>query len=335
MLTIPHRLRFLLAAVALLLGLAAPAVAQVTYPPRIGASDYIGDFADLITPADEEKVKAAAAKLLTDQGIPLVVVTINSMADYGARNWPIERYAMNLFAEWGIGSTDRNAGVLLLVSKNDRKVRIEMGAAFTHARDVFAADVINRVIVPKFKAGQFSQGIVLGSEAIAHGIGQPTGKMQAGGMTGRTAPSAAPTGSSPARTVGAGGLVKTLSGSLACFIIPIILIVAFMAVRSFKRGPGHDAGYGAGGYGPVGWGGSRGSGMDGMLGGLALGGLLGHAWGSRNRSDGGGFSGGSSDSSTSSSGGFGGFSGGSFGGFGGGGSFGGGVSGGGGATGSW
>jgi uncharacterized membrane protein YgcG len=327
MLMLANRLGLLLAVAVLLLGFTTPVAAQVTYPPRIGEREFVGDFADLIDPADEEQIKAAASKLLTEQGIPLVVVTINSMADYGAKNWPIERYAMNLFAEWGIGSPERNAGVLLLVSKNDRKVRIEMGAAFTHERDVFAAEVINRTIIPHFKAGRFSRGILEGAQAIAAGIGQPSGRMKAGGMTGKgSAPVTAPpaSASSPTRTLSSGKVFSSLFGPLACLVLPLIAIVLFMLIR--RVGGGRDRYTTIGNYGPVGWRGPNSYGLGGFLGGMALGGLLGHTWGSRSSR---------SNDDSSHFGGFGGGGGGFSGGGFSGGSFGGGFSGGGGATGSW
>jgi uncharacterized protein len=308
-------------------GFAPAAKAQATYPPRPAEGTYIADAANLIGPEDKVKIRAACEQLQSAQGIPLMVATISSMADYGASGWQIERYAMNLFDEWGIGHSGRNAGILLLVSKNDRKVRIEMGAAWTHDKDALASSVINNTMVPRFKAGQYSDGIREGVEALAKQIGAPPAARA------QSAPSPSPGGtvpgaprgfvpSAPLHSTGLSGLL----GPLACIIIPIIFIVLISIVSRIGRGFG--GGYG-GGYGPVGWGGGWGGGGGGFLSGALLGGLLGNAWGSRNSGGGGGgwFGGGSSG---------GGFGGGGFGGGGGGGgSFGGGFSGGGGATGSW
>ncbi len=343
---------FLLTLLALLLPFTSATTAQVTYPVRIGPQDFIADTADLITAEDEAKIRATCTTLLAQQHTPLIVVTINSMGDYGARNWPIERYAMNLFDEWGIGHADRNAGVLLLVSKNDRKVRIEMGAAFTHARDVAAAGVINGTIVPQFKSGNFSKGIQQGVDAIAKrvvGAGVPS-NVVAGVAPGTAAgpDSAAGAGSmdasSPRGTLSGSNLPKSLFGPIACFVIPIILFVVIAVIsrvfRSSAAGRGGvgyggvaDSGPAGTGYGPAGWGGGWGKAGGGLLGGLLLGGLLGNAWGSRSHTNHrGGFGGGSSGGGDFGGGGF--TGGGGGGGFSGG-SFGGGFSGGGGATGSW
>ena len=65
---------------------------------------------------------------LRDRGVPIVVATISSLADYDAADWSIERYAANLYSEWGIGDRATNRGVLLLVSVRDRKLRIATGS---------------------------------------------------------------------------------------------------------------------------------------------------------------------------------------------------------------
>ena len=60
--------------------------------------------------------------------------TIPSLAAYGAGGWPIDRYAMNLMSEWGVGYPEWNYGMLLLVSPGDRKARIELCIARVDAK---------------------------------------------------------------------------------------------------------------------------------------------------------------------------------------------------------
>jgi uncharacterized protein len=318
--------------VCLLGFLGSPSLGQVKYPPRPAEGEFVVDTANLVDPQDKAKINDVCKQLLQNQGIPLLAVTISSMADNGASGWQIERYAMNLFDEWGIGHSARNTGILLLVSKNDRKVRIEMGAAWTHDKDAVAANVINSVMVPRFKAGDYSGGIREGVDSLAKQIGNPPAS--------RAVPSTAPARGSYApppqpsqSTLHSTGVSKLL-GPLACIIVPIIFVIIISIISRIGRGIGGGPAYGGGGYGPMGWGGGwGGGGGGGFLSGALLGGLLGNAWGSRS-SSGGGFFGNSSSSSSGGGFGGGGFGGGGFGG-GGGGSFGGGFSGGGGATGSW
>src|ERR1051325_1283728 len=236
-------LLWLVAAVAFLTGTAH---AQVTYPPRPAEGEFLADAASLIQPQDKAKVRSTCEALLQSKGVPLLVVTINSMSDYGASGWPIERYAMNLFDEWGIGhSGNRNSGVLLLVSRNDRKVRIEMGAMWTHDRDALAASVINGTIVPRFKAGDFSGGIRDGVDALARQLGSPLG--------GAAPPSAGsnygmPNSTTPTAPLHSTGMSRLL-GPLACIIVPIVFIVIISIIPKIGRGLGGGSmgpGYGGG-----------------------------------------------------------------------------------------
>ena len=95
-------------------------------PP--GQREFILDKAGLITPEHEQQIRAICDKLLTERAIPIVVVTIESMAQYGGRYSRIETFATILFNQWGIGQeqvngSDWNTGILLLVSTGDRTAR--------------------------------------------------------------------------------------------------------------------------------------------------------------------------------------------------------------------
>ncbi|TWT62429.1 TPM domain-containing protein [Rubinisphaera italica] len=138
-------------------------------PP--GQRDFVLDKADMITPEDEAKIKELADKLLTDKAAPLVVVTINSMAEYGAPGLRIETFARLLFDQWQIGpekigETSWNKGILLLVSESDRKARIELGAGWGREKDDLCQKIMDEQIVSRFKQGQFSEGILAGVESL-------------------------------------------------------------------------------------------------------------------------------------------------------------------------
>jgi uncharacterized protein len=154
---------FLLAAV---LVAACQLAAQVRYPPRPGPRDFILDEAGLIDSADQAQIRATCDKLLTEERVPIVVVTIKSLADYGAQGLSIDAYARSLFDAWGIGSQANNYGVLLLVSLGDRKARIELGESWAHTRDADAQMVMDGIIIPNFKAKKFSAGILQGVQAL-------------------------------------------------------------------------------------------------------------------------------------------------------------------------
>lgn len=79
----------------------------------------------------------------------------------------IEQYAIRVAESWKLGRKGVDDGVLLLVAKNDRTLRIEVGYGLEGTiPDAAASRIINEIIVPEFKAGQFAQGIQNGVEAI-------------------------------------------------------------------------------------------------------------------------------------------------------------------------
>jgi len=167
---------FLLSAAGLILA-ADLSAAGLRYPPRPGKRQFIVDEADLIKPEHEQEIRSICDKLLTEKAVPIIVVTIRSMAEYGAAGWDIRVYAQNLFNTWGIGFKKWNHGILLLISKGDRKARIELGSDWRHKKDDECSRIMNESLIPSFKAGDFSGGILLavkGLDAMARDLKIPT-----------------------------------------------------------------------------------------------------------------------------------------------------------------
>ncbi len=171
----------LLACCVLMAGVGAQQVPGVSYPPRPGEREFISDQAKLLTPEVREALKKRLDKLLTDKAIPIIVVTIPSLAQYGAQGMRIELYARLLFDHWGIGhpkiqvggrgrgrraTVEWNKGILLLISVGDRKARIELGAGFGREKDELCSDIMQTHIIPFFKRGDFAGGIEAGVKAL-------------------------------------------------------------------------------------------------------------------------------------------------------------------------
>jgi len=141
------------------------AFADVTYPERPGDRDFIADHAGMIDAEDQAAVVATCDALLSEKQIPIIVCTITSMGGYGSPG-PIERYAAEVFDEWGIGYEEYDDGILLLVAEGDRKARIELGADWGREHDRACQRIMDHVIIPRFKAGDFSTGIREGVDAL-------------------------------------------------------------------------------------------------------------------------------------------------------------------------
>lgn len=138
---------------------------------RPGNRQFMCDLADMIDPADEKEIQEICDKLLRARATPIVVVTIESMARHGGAETRIETFATQLFNQWGIGYKKLgdqvwNTGILLLVSKGDRKARIELGAGWGREKDALCKRIMDEEIIPPFKRGQYSAGIVAGVKAL-------------------------------------------------------------------------------------------------------------------------------------------------------------------------
>lgn len=214
----------------------------ITFPDKPDNKNFFVDKAGLLNPNDAETINQIALDLLVKEQVPLFVVTINSLSEYEAAGYPIESYAADLFDNWGIGSEKTNYGMLLLVSARDRKSRIELGAGYARVYDREAKVVMDTLIVPNFKRGMFSEGIVegvRGMEAIAKGLALPKPKQ--------------PWWILPLMVLGAAGFVyliynlfKTGRSGWAWALIAFLGIALFFMMRAAAQGGGSGGGFGGG-----------------------------------------------------------------------------------------
>ena len=151
----------------------------VTFPDKPPKEHFYVDLAGLLSPEDAADIDKIAASLLSEEGIPILVVTIPSLISFQATDYTVDSYAAALFDEWGIGSQKRNYGILLLVSPGDRRARIELGKAWGGKHDADAQYVMDSLIIPAFKLEKFSAGILQGVNALdkmARGLALPKPK---------------------------------------------------------------------------------------------------------------------------------------------------------------
>ena len=128
--------------------------------------NWVSDFAGILNQQEIDTMNKLIADLEKETTAELAVAIIKSL---NGKN--IEMYSNELFTEWGIGKKEKNNGVLLLISMDDRKLRIEVGYGLEKViTDVVASDIINEVIVPYFKQNNYSQGTYEGVKAIAEKI---------------------------------------------------------------------------------------------------------------------------------------------------------------------
>ena len=129
-------------------------------------SGYVTDIANFLTLEQEERIEQKLWRCESETGVEIAVVLINQMSDYKAPQ-TIEGFATGLFNKYGIGNLPKNDGILILISKDDRKMRIELGEFYGHSRDGDAQRIVNKV-TSYFKNGDYSKGVIKGVDEVLY-----------------------------------------------------------------------------------------------------------------------------------------------------------------------
>ena len=150
----------LLVSVLLTLAALVPGLASAqTFPALTGP---VVDQANVIPDDVEARIGQKLVALKTQSQRQLQVVTVASLEDYD-----IADYSNRLFRSWQLGDKERNDGVMLVIAPNQRRMRIEVGYGMEPiVTDGFSFLVINKIITPKFKAGDLPGGIEAGTDAL-------------------------------------------------------------------------------------------------------------------------------------------------------------------------
>ena len=146
----------------------AAAWGLLVFAPVAGAQDFpaltgrVVDNAALLDATAEREIDAALDRHEQQTGEQFVVVTLPSLQGYD-----IADYGYRLGRQWQIGEADEDTGALLIVAPNERQVRIEVGYGLEgELTDATSRIIIEREIVPAFRAGDFQAGIERGVAAM-------------------------------------------------------------------------------------------------------------------------------------------------------------------------
>ncbi|NUO00975.1 MAG: TPM domain-containing protein [Saprospiraceae bacterium] len=135
--------------------------AQKTMPKPTGY--LVNDFAGMLSRSEVEQLGAKLVAYARETSTQIVVVTETSLEGEDAFD-----YSYRLAKSWGIGgSKEKSNGVLLYITKEDRKVRIQTGyGAEGFLTDAMSRRIIEQMIVPAFKEGKYYAGIDAATTAI-------------------------------------------------------------------------------------------------------------------------------------------------------------------------
>lgn len=255
-------------------------------PPSL--TGRVNDLARLLPEADARALEQKLADYEQKTGHQFALLTLPSL-----QGDPIEDFSIRVAERWKLGDAKRSDGLIMVIAKNERKIRIEVGYGLEGAiPDALAGRIIQEHMRPYFQEGDFAKGIqsafdTLMKAAQGENIGPPVRPKTNRGhsltfffMVMFLIALFVQRLSTPAR-VGITGTAGAVMGFLATHILPwtvaagvVGAIIGLVKLSSGGRGP-------FGGYG--GWGGGLGGGGWSSGGGFGGGGF---------RGGGGGFGGG-------------------------------------------
>jgi uncharacterized protein len=129
-------------------------------------SSYVNDYAGLLSPGAARQLEAELAAFEQSDSTQIVVLAVPSLG-----GWNIEEYSIAVVEKWQPGQKGKDNGVLLLIAKEDRKMRIEVGRGLEgKLTDLVSGRIIRNEIQPPFKAGNFDAGVSAGVHAIMKSV---------------------------------------------------------------------------------------------------------------------------------------------------------------------
>ncbi|MCC7400707.1 MAG: TPM domain-containing protein [Chitinophagaceae bacterium] len=154
--------RFLFFIPVFLLSVCALAQIDKVIPPRPVPPRLVNDFTNTLTPEQRDALENKLVAYDDSTSNQIAVVIIPTTGGYG-----VEDVALQLLRRWGVGNKDKNNGIVLLVAKDDHKIRIEVGYGLEGAiPDITAKSIIDNDLTPNFRDGNFYRGINIATDDI-------------------------------------------------------------------------------------------------------------------------------------------------------------------------
>ena len=169
---------------------------------------YVNDYADMISSTTENEIESKLKSLEETDSTQIVFLTIPSLEGEA-----LEEYSIKVAETWKIGQKNKDNGAIFLVSKNDRKMRIEVGYGLEGViTDLLAGRIIDNVAAPYFRNGEMDKGFIAVADAL---IGSSKGEYTADKL-----PSAK----------------KTKEGTFPSIVFILIIVFWFNFSRIFPKG---------------------------------------------------------------------------------------------------
>jgi uncharacterized protein len=123
---------------------------------------YVNDYGNLISPSVRAELENELKSFEQTDSTQIVILTIPSL-----EGEVIEDLSIKVAESWKIGQKNKDNGVIFLVAKQERKMRIEVGRGLEgRLTDLMAGRIIDLVVKPRFKRGDFDGGFIAGVSAL-------------------------------------------------------------------------------------------------------------------------------------------------------------------------
>jgi uncharacterized protein len=145
----------LLLFIALFISVCANAQIEKAIPARPNPAKLVNDLTNTLTREQQQALEQKLVAYDDSTSNQIAVVIVNTSGDYS-----VEEFALGILRNWGVGGKENNNGIVLLVAKDDHKIRIETGYGLEgRIPDLTAKSIIDNELTPNFKEGNFYRGL--------------------------------------------------------------------------------------------------------------------------------------------------------------------------------
>ena len=123
---------------------------------------YVNDYANMISPATKSLLEQELRAFEQTDSTQIAIVTVPSL-----EGEVLEEYSIKVADAWKMGQKGKDNGIIFLVAKQERKMRIEVGRGLEgKLTDLMAGRIIDLAVKPRFKRGDFDGGFVAGVHSL-------------------------------------------------------------------------------------------------------------------------------------------------------------------------
>ncbi|MDO8746993.1 MAG: TPM domain-containing protein, partial [Thermodesulfovibrionales bacterium] len=123
---------------------------------------YVNDYANMISPLTKAELEKEIKSFEETDSTQIVILTIPSLEGEG-----LEEFSVKAAESWKIGQKGKDNGIIITVAKQEKKIRVEVGRGLEGVlTDLTAGRIVDLVIEPSFKRGDFDGGFIAGVHSL-------------------------------------------------------------------------------------------------------------------------------------------------------------------------